>query len=72
MATTKLWISEWFLTLYGRGENAGMQQGKKHIFPELKTRKIKSLNKPFAILSKKKKKKKRTQILKKLIRRHYN
>lgn len=29
-------------------------QGKKHIFPELKTRKIKSLNKPFAILSKKK------------------
>ena len=56
MATTKLWISEWFLTLYGRGETAGMQQWKKHIFPELKTRKIKSLNKPFAILSKGKKK----------------
>ena len=31
MATTKLWISEWFLTLYGRGESAGMQQGNKHI-----------------------------------------
>ena len=27
-----------------------------NIFPELKTRKIKSLNKPFALLSKKKKK----------------
>lgn len=48
--------SEWFQTLYGRRESAGMRQGKKHIFPELKTRKIKSLNKPFAILSKKKKK----------------
>lgn len=62
-------ISEWFQTPYSRGESAGMWQGKKHIFPELKTRKIKSLNKPFAILSKKKKKK--TQIFKKLMR-HYN
>lgn len=62
--------SEWFQTLYGRRESAGLRQGKKHIFPELKTRKIKSLNKPFAILSKKKKKK-RTQIFKKLMR-HYN
>ena len=40
----------------GMVERAGMQQWKKHIFPELKTRKIKSLNKPFAILSKGKKK----------------
>ena len=65
MPTTKLWISEWFQAPYGRRESGGMGQGKKYIFPELKTRKIKSLNKPLAILSKKKKKEReRTQIKK--------
>ena len=66
MPTTKLWISEWFQAPYGRRESGGMGQGKKYIFPELKTRKIKSLNKPLAILSKKKKKRERGLKLKKI------
>ena len=48
-----------------------MGQGKKYIFPELKTRKIKSLNKPLARLSKKKKER-GLKLKKKIRRRHYN